>query len=145
MKDAVDRLGYEWEYDDDYVPQFTFAAEGYRAEYEDAEDAVTIRPGGTKSNAGGYGAYNPYFEYNKEDNLYYRFQDGKKQIDEMNNKQLTVSNVVFQYCHGEVRDAKDYLAFGVPWGRRCPCFYQWKSHKRHLVPYGRRRSPSQIL
>lgn len=31
----------------------------------------------------------------------------------MNNEQLAVSNVVFQYCHGEVRDAKDYLAFGV--------------------------------
>lgn len=113
VMEAADRLGYEWEYDDDFVPQFTFAAEGNRAEYEDAKDAVIIRPGGTKSNAGGYGSYNPYFEYNEEDNLYYRFQDGKKQIDEMNNEQLAVSNVVFQYCHGEVRDAKDYLAFGV--------------------------------
>ena len=53
------------------------------------------------------------FEYNEEDQLYYRYQDGKKQIDEMNKEQLAVSNVVFQYCHGEVRDAKDYLAFGV--------------------------------
>lgn len=113
VMEAADRLGYEWEYDDDFVPQFTFAAEGNRAEYEEAEDAVIIRPGGTKSNAGGYGSYNPYFEYDEEDNLYYRFQDGKKQIDEMNNEQLAVSNVVFQYCHGEVRDAKDYLAFGV--------------------------------
>ena len=113
LKDAVERLKYDWEYDDDYVPQFTFAAEDYRAEYKDAEDAIIVRPGGTGANSGGYGAYNPYFEYNKEDQLYYRYQDGKKQIDEMNNEQLAVSNVVFQYCHGEVRDAKDYLAFGV--------------------------------
>ena len=84
-----------------------------RQEYKDAEDAVIVRPGGTGANSGGYGAYNPYFEYNEEDQLYYRYQDGKKQIDEMNNEQLAVSNVVFQYCHGEVRDAKDYLAFGV--------------------------------
>ena len=113
LKDAVERLKYDWEYDDDYVPQFTFAAEDYRAEYKDAEDAIIVRPGGTGANSGGYGAYNPYFEYNEEDQLYYRYQDGKKQIDEMNNEQLAVSNVVFQYCHGEVRDAKDYLAFGV--------------------------------
>ena len=26
---------------------------------------------------------------------------------------LAVSNIVFQYCHGEVRDSHDYLAFGV--------------------------------
>ena len=26
---------------------------------------------------------------------------------------MTYSNVVFQYCHGEVRDAHDYLAFAV--------------------------------
>ena len=113
LKDAVERLKYDWEYDDDYVPQFTFVAEDYRAEYKDAEDAVIVRPGGIGANSGGYGAYNPYFEYNEENQLYYRYQDGKKQIDEMNNEQLAVSNVVFQYCHGEVRDAKDYLAFGV--------------------------------
>ena len=113
LKDAVERLDYEWEYDDDFVPQFTFAQEGYRAEYEDAADAKIIRPGGTGSNAGGYGGYNPYFEYREEDQLYYRFQDGKKQIDEDNDEQLAVSNVVLQYCHGEVRDSHDYLAFGV--------------------------------
>lgn len=94
LKDAVERLKYDWEYDDDYVPQFTFAAEDYRAEYKDAEDAIIVRPGGTGANSGGYGAYNPYFEYNEEDQLYYRYQDGKKQIDEMNNEQLAVSNVV---------------------------------------------------
>lgn len=112
---AAERLGYEWEYDDAYVPPFTFAAEGVLAQdnYEDAEKAAMIYPGGQGGNSGGYGAYNPYFEYHEEDNLYYRYQDGKKQIDEINNEQLTVSNVVFQYCHGEVRDDHDYLAFGV--------------------------------
>lgn len=112
---AAERLNYVWEYDDGYVPPFTFAAEGVLAQnnYEDAEKATMIYPGGQEGNKGGYGAYNPYFEYHEEDNLYYRYQDGKKQIDELNNEQLTVSNVVFQYCHGEVRDDHDYLAFGV--------------------------------
>lgn len=113
LNKAIKRHEYETEYDKDYVPQFTFAAENHRAEYADAKDATIIRPGGTEGNSGGYGAYNPYFEYNETDNLYYRYQDGKKQIDEYNGEQLVVSNVVLQYCHGEVRDKKDYLAFGV--------------------------------
>lgn len=115
MLEDAERLGYDWEYDDAYVPPFTFAADGVKAEenYEDMEDALTIYPGGTDGNKGGYGAYNPFFEYNKEDGLYYRYQNGEKQIDEMDNSQLAVANVVFQYCHGEVRDDHDYLAFGV--------------------------------
>jgi len=115
MKKAAERLGYEWEYDDAYVPPFTFAADDRRAEelYADAEDATMVYPGGQSGNQGGYGSYNPYFEYNEQDHLYYRYQNGKEQIDELDGKQLTVSNVVFQYCHGEVRDSHDYLAFGV--------------------------------
>ncbi|MBD5520091.1 MAG: DUF3048 domain-containing protein [Lachnospiraceae bacterium] len=111
---AVDRLGYDWEYDADYVPPFLFAADDVVADYKDNDDATLIYPGGKSGgNSGGYGSYHPYFEYNEDDHLYYRYQDGSKQIDEYNGDQLTVSNVIFQYCHGEVRDAKDYLAFGV--------------------------------
>jgi len=110
---AVERLGYREVYRDDFVPQFTFAAEDTRVEYEDYPDVSVIRPGGTGTSLGGYGNTNPYFEYNEEDGLYYRFQSGSKQVDEMNNEQLTFSNVVFQVAHGEVRDANDYLAFRV--------------------------------
>lgn len=111
---AVDRLGYDWNYDDKYVPPFLFAADDVIADYPDNDTAVIIYPGGkTGNNSGGYGAYNPYFEYHEDDHLYYRYQDGQKQIDEYNNEHLSVSNVVFQYCHGEVRDDHDYLAFGV--------------------------------
>lgn len=115
MLEAADRLGYTWDYDDDYVPQFTFAAEENTAQdrYADADEATKIMPGGEGSNSGGYGAYNPYFAYNESDGLYYRYQDDKEQIDELDGSQLAVSNVVFQYCHGEVRDDHDYLAFGV--------------------------------
>ena len=111
---AVERLDYDWSYDDNYVPPFLFAADDVRADYADNDSAVIIYPGGkTGNNSGGYGAYNPYFEYHEDDHLYYRYQDGGKQIDEYNNEQLAVSNVIFQYCHGEVRDSHDYLAFGV--------------------------------
>jgi len=115
MFEAAERLGYEWEYDDAFVPPYTFAADEVLAQenYPDAPAATMIYPGGKEGNQGGYGAYNPYFEYHEDDNLYYRYQDGDKQIDEFDGSQLAVSNVVFQYCHGEVRDDHDYLAFGV--------------------------------
>lgn len=114
-EEAVERLGYETEYRDTFVQSFTFANDGYRAEYEDKESAVRIYPGGTESNNGGYGNAKPYFEYNEEDGLYYRYQFGAPHIDEMNGEQLAVSNVVFKICYGEVREPreKDYLAFGV--------------------------------
>ena len=112
-KKAIQRLGYNPDYPDDFVPQFTFAAEGTRVEYEDFPKATNIRPGGTTSNKGGFSNASSYFEYNETDNLYYRFQFGGKHIDDMNNSQLAVSNVVFQYADGEVRDANDYLIFGM--------------------------------
>lgn len=113
LEKAVKRQKYETEYDELFVPPFTFIADNYRAEYAEEKDAFHIYPGGREENAGGYGSYNPYFEYEEEEQLYYRYQDGKKQIDEYDGSQLAVSNVVLQYCHGEVRDKKDYLAFGV--------------------------------
>ena len=110
---AVERLGYNQNYPASFVPQFTFAAEGTRVEYESHPKTTAIYPGGTSSNAGGYGSGNPYFEYHEDDYLYYRYQFKGKHIDEMNGEQLSFSNVVFQYMHGEKRDPNDYLAFGM--------------------------------
>ncbi|MCL2051983.1 MAG: DUF3048 domain-containing protein [Lachnospiraceae bacterium] len=112
-KKAIDRLGYSPDYPSDFVPQFIFAAEGTRVLYDDYPEATIIRPGGTSSNSGGYGNAKASFEYNEDENIYYRFQFNGRHIDEMNNEQLAVSNIVLQYAHGEVRDANDYLAFGV--------------------------------
>lgn len=117
---AVDRLGYEKEYTDRFEQAFTFADDGYTATYDSYPGATVIYPGGTGSNSSGYGwgasngtTNSPCFTYNAEDGLYYRSEFGKAQVDEYNGEQLAVSNVVFKICHGEVRDAKDYLAFNV--------------------------------
>lgn len=112
---AVERLGYATDYTDRFVQAFTFASDGHRAEYASYPDATKVYPGGTQTNSGGYGNANPCFAYNADDGLYYRSQYGSAQIDEMNGEQLTVRNVVFKICHGEVREPsdKDYLAFGV--------------------------------
>jgi len=110
---AVERLGYDKNYPADFVPQFTFAADGTFVEYENYPVATIIRPGGTTSNASGYGDGKSSFEYNEQDRLYYRYQFGGKHTDEMNDAHLTYTNVVFQYALGEKRDANDYLIFGL--------------------------------
>ncbi len=114
---GVKRLGYETEYRDTFVKAFNFADDGYIATYENYPSATMIFPGGTQSNAGGYGKHNPCFAYNADDGLYYRTQYGSAQVDEMNNQQLAVTNVIFKVCHGEKKipddPSKDYLGFGV--------------------------------
>ena len=112
---AVKRLRYETEYRDTFEQAFTFANDGHKAEYEEEDSATLIYPGGKESNRGGFSDAKSYFKYNEEDGLYYRYQFGGAHIDEMNNEQLTFSNIVFKVCHGEVREPSnlDYLAFGV--------------------------------
>lgn len=114
-KKGVERLGYETDYRSTFDQAFTFADDGHKVTYDNQETATKIYPGGKNSNSGGYGNHQPSFEYNEEDELYYRYQFSAKHIDEMNGEQLAVTNVVFKYCHGEVREPSsyDYLAFGV--------------------------------
>ena len=71
-----------------------------------------LYPGGKENNLeNGYSLVEARFEYNEEDGKYYRYQYGGPQIDESTGNQLAYDNVIFQYCHGEVRDENDYLAF----------------------------------
>ena len=56
LEKAVKRQKYETEYDELFVPPFTFIADNYRAEYAEEKDAFHIYPGGREENAGGYGA-----------------------------------------------------------------------------------------
>lgn len=68
-----------------------------------AFDATYLEPG--------YLINKPYFEYNEEDGLYYRYQYDKAHIDQENGEQLAFKNVIFQNTYYETRDAKGYLAF----------------------------------
>ena len=59
----------------------------------------------------GYLINKPYFEYNEEDGLYYRYQYGDKHIDQENNEQLAFKNIILQNTYYETRDDHGYLAF----------------------------------
>lgn len=66
-------------------------------------DATYLEPG--------YLINKPYFEYNPEDGLYYRYQYGKAHVDKENGEQLAFKNVIFQNTYYETRDDHGYLAF----------------------------------
>jgi hypothetical protein len=58
---------------------------------------------------------NPWFEYNENDGLYYRFQYGEAHIDTENNEQLTFKNLIIQYSQRSViseQDHQDYVLIG---------------------------------
>ncbi|MCL2254351.1 MAG: DUF3048 domain-containing protein [Lachnospiraceae bacterium] len=146
LNKALERLGYEETYSDRFVPQFLFAADRTRVEYLDYPDAKRIFPGGKSSNAGGYGQGSeaPYFIYSAEDNLYYRYQYAQKMIDEMNDEQLSVSNVIFQYAHGEIRDRNDYLIFQVHGEGDAKIFTNGKVIAGSWSRYGGDRTPAKF-
>lgn len=102
---GIAKLGYDTKYRDDYKGKFTFAYDNEKTTNEGAGsfEAVEIRPG--------YVINKPWFEYNAEDEKYYRFQYEGPQIDDVNGEQLAVDNVIFQYSSWEQVDDKGYLGF----------------------------------
>lgn len=113
LQKDIEKFGYRTELKDDYIAKFQFESESTPITWAYAEDASVLYPGGkTADKENGFSRVEARFEYNKEDGLYYRYQYGSEHIDELTGEQLAYSNVIFQYCHGEVRDKQDYLAFG---------------------------------
>lgn len=132
LADGIKARGYETNYRSTFEQAFLFAND-CRATYDSFPDATSIWPGGKGKNSGGYGNYsesNPHFEYNADDQLYYRYQYGREMIDSYNNEQVAVSNVVFKICHGEERlpddPHYDYLAFGIHGTGDCVVFTNGK-------------------
>lgn len=113
LLEDIEKFGYKTEHNDTYTEKFIFAENGTDSLYASKQNATILYPGGKSTDAAnGFSRVEARFEYNPEDQLYYRYQYGDKHIDEATGNQLAVTNVIFQYCHGEVRDDKDYLAFG---------------------------------
>ncbi len=113
LQKDIEKFGYRTELKEDYTAKFQFGSELTERNLEYAEDATLIYPGGKSADKeNGFSYVEARFEYNEEDGLYYRYQYGSEHIDELTGEQLAYSNVIFQYCHGEVRDKHDYLAFG---------------------------------
>ncbi len=107
---GVEKYEYSMEHTDRYEQlknHYQFTTKDKKVEFGDSAVAAN------KVTPGGYEVNKPWFEYNEEDGLYYRFQYGSKHIDDLDGEQLAVKNIIIQNTIGESRDAHDYKLFHV--------------------------------
>lgn len=104
IQKGIEICGYSQEYSEDFVPGYAFCDPDTDIELPSETLANTIKPG--------YFVNEPWFEYNSEDKLYYRYQFDDKQIDELTGEQIAYKNVIFQYSSWRMYDEK-YLNIDV--------------------------------
>lgn len=125
MKD-IEKKGYDMTMPEDYPGKFRFAKTGEVEEYQGYPEVTFLQPGGT-GGKNGFGGVKATFEYSAADRKYYRSTYGNPHMDELTGKQVAVTNVIFQYCDGNVLDSKDYLHFGTQTDRgKCTVFTNGK-------------------
>ncbi len=104
IQKAIELGKYRMDYKEDYVPCYTFS-EGRKDIYlMNATSAYRVYPG--------YSYTNPWFEYNAEDGLYYRYQFGEKLTDELEASQEQswlvdksgYKNIIFEYTSWSYAD-----------------------------------------
>lgn len=94
---------YEAEYAKDFAGHYQFAPDEEPVVLKGAscQDAAVVQPG--------YVINKPYFEYNPQDGLYYRYQYGERHIDGNDSSQLAVKNILIQNSNVRTLDDKGYL------------------------------------
>lgn len=103
LKQAIEKLGYSHTYSDSYKGHYQFAKAGDEVYLENSLDACKVYPG--------YRMNKPYFSYNEEDGLYYRYQYGEAHNGDEG--QIAVKNIIFQYCPSGHYATTDYLNINV--------------------------------
>lgn len=89
IQKAIDKLGYSQEYDSSYQGHYQFSVkEPVVLDGEGVRDAWKVTPN--------YRLNNPWFEYNEDDGLYYRYQYGA--AHKGSEGQIAVRNIIIQYC-----------------------------------------------
>lgn len=106
IKSTIEKLGYSTEYSDSYEGHFKFANGSTQVEL-DGQEAYKVVPGYT---------YNePWFEYNEEDGLYYRYQYGAPHKGDEG--QIAVKNIIIQYAEWGYYATTQYLNINLHTGR----------------------------
>ena len=100
IKAGIEKKGYRTELSDQYSGHYKFAEDDTPVNLS-GEDALVVIPG--------YFVNKPWFVYNSEDGLYYRYEFKDKQVDGADNSQLTVKNILVQYCDWSKLDENGYM------------------------------------
>ena len=107
IQKGIEINGYSQDYAEDFVPGYAFCGVDDEIDLPGV-DAQIVKPG--------YFLNEPWFEYNPEDKLYYRYQFGDKQIDELTGEQLAYKNIILQYSTWRNYDENGYLNIDVDAG-----------------------------
>lgn len=92
----IGELGFRTEMNPDFTYKFLFAADDETVTPMDGQNANKVSIG--------YWQNKPWFEFNAEDGLYYRFARGEKHIDEITGDQIAVNNIIVEYCDYELEN-----------------------------------------
>ena len=103
LNNTIKELGYRTEYDSNYEGHFLFNKPNKNAAPENGFSAIKIVPG--------YPYNEPWFEYNQNDGLYYRYQYDDKHMG--NEAQIAVKNIILQYSPVAHYASTDYLNINV--------------------------------
>ena len=103
LNNTIKELGYRTEYDSNYEGHFLFNKPNKNAAPENGFSAIKIVPG--------YPYNEPWFEYNQNDGLYYRYQYNDKHMG--NEAQIAVKNIILQYSPVAHYASTDYLNINV--------------------------------
>lgn len=103
LNNTIKELGYRTEYDSNYEGHFLFNKPNKNAAPENGFSASKIVPG--------YPYNEPWFEYNQNDGLYYRYQYNDKHMG--NEAQIAVKNIILQYSPVAHYASTDYLNINV--------------------------------
>lgn len=90
MAKAISGYGYDSKVSSSYTGHYQFAEDGESVTLDNGTDATKVEMYYTNPK--------PWFEYNAEDGLYYRFEFGGKQVDAITGEQLAVKNIIIQNC-----------------------------------------------
>ncbi|MDO5127200.1 MAG: DUF3048 domain-containing protein [Eubacteriales bacterium] len=95
LKDAVERNGYRTTYKDGLGHMFEFNLEDTPLANNQTANKIMTAYNGSPSR---------WFEYNEEDQRYYRFQYNEKQMDVETQEQLSYKNVIVMFANYEPID-----------------------------------------
>lgn len=109
VKAAAEKLGYSLKHTDLYTPgHFSFAPKFRPTTLTDVYGSMNAT---YVSLDKAYPINQPYFVYNTEDNLYYRYEYGIPHVDGINNEQLSFANIIIQNTYREYRQDGAYLIY----------------------------------
>lgn len=103
LKKTIGKLGYRNTYGDSYQGHYQFAKAKKEVELPNGQDAYKVYPG--------YSINKPYFSYDEQDKLYYRYQYGSAHSGDEG--QIAVKNIILQYCPVGHYATTEYLNINV--------------------------------